>query len=454
MEYVIHAKPYIFFRFIQIVFFLISILAGCRKDGLDEVSVAQTRIGASFPDLIYSIPGDGDTGVSHSANITILTKDRNKLPQIRNGLITVNLNGDAVDGMVVQTDSGMHFVPDHDLLPNATYTVEASGVVVFTPDYIKPGVASSTYRNSWQFTTKGPAIYHMEGRSQSVTNFARDGNKIMQIGQYLYSYGGWSRSPNRTYSDVYRSDGDLTEWHRMPDAPWPGRHTFGIGMLDTTLYVFGGDHQSAVFDVWKSTDGLHFTEVAHDLSAAMGMRTIYGAGVHRNKLFVMGGQRSLAPDVGVTDVWTSSDGFVWNQIASDLAFLGKNLSGVVTSFNDRIWVVGGGYYDHPVPSERWTNHVYSSPDGVNWRQEPDAPWTGRQYADICVWDNKLWMVGGHNGSNLADIWYMEKGGTWTKFEAPSQFEPRHASALGVYNNQLVIVCGNYHNDCWVIEKLY
>lgn len=381
-------------------------------------------------------------------------KSKNRLPQIRDVVISVSLNGSPIDGRMIQTDSGVNFMPDRDLLPNTTYTVEASGVVVFTPQYIVPGMHSRFYRNSWQFTTKGPPIYRMEGRSQAVTDFARDGNKIMQVGQYLYSYGGWSRSPNRTYSDIYRSEGNLTEWQRMPDAPWPGRHTFGIGMLDTTLYIFGGDHLGEVFDVWKSTDGLEFTQVIHDLNPTFGPRTIYGAGVHNNKLFLMGGQTSLALNAGLTDVWMSSDGFAWNLVAADKGFLGKNLSGVVTSFNGRIWVIGGGYYEHPDLSQRWTNHVFSSADGIDWRAEPDAPWVGRQYADVCVWDNKLWMVGGHNGENLADIWYMEKGGSWTKFEAPPQFQARHATALGVYNNQLVIVCGNYHNDCWVIEKLY
>jgi leucine-zipper-like transcriptional regulator 1 len=152
------------------------------------------------------------------------------------------------------------------------------------------------------------------------------------------------------------------------------------------------------------------------------------------------------------DVWSSQNGLVWKKIADSLDFLGKNITGNVTSFNGRIWVVGGGYYRHPDTAIRWTNKIYSSADGANWRQEPDGPWKGRQYADVCVWDNRLWMIGGHRGGNLAEIWYMNKNGEWIEYTPPNLFTARHASAVGLYNNKLVIACGDYNNECWVIEK--
>jgi len=47
---------------------------------------------------------------------------------------------------------------------------------------------------------------------------------------------------------------------------------------------------------------------------------------------------------------------------------------------------------------------------------------------------------------------MTISGEWHRSETPQGFEPRHASGVGVYIDKLVIVCGNYHNDSWVIEK--
>ena len=53
------------------------------------------------------------------------------------------------------------------------------------------------------------------------------------------------------------------------------------------------------------------------------------------------------------------------------------------------------------------------------------------------------MIAGYNEENLADIWYMTANGEWHEFETPPEFEARHASGVGVYNDKLVIVCGNF-----------
>jgi hypothetical protein len=93
-------------------------------------------------------------------------------------------------------------------------------------------------------------------------------------------------------------------------------------------------------------------------------------------------------------------------------------------------------------------------DGITWNQEPDFPGTERSYTDVIVWDNKLWVICGynHHESNTRSIWYMKRDGTWSEYTPPQGFIGRHATGVGVYNNKLVITCGNYNNDCWVIEK--
>jgi hypothetical protein len=241
----------------------------------------------------------------------------------------------------------------------------------------------------------------------------------------------------------------------MPDAPWAGRHTFGMSKLNSKLYILGGDYFNNVFDVWSTTDGLTWVQESDGINSVLGTRILYGTCAHNGKLYVMGGQEGLDEFTSPYDnIWSSTNGRDWTLVAADKTFLGKNISGVCTSFNGKIWVIGGGEYNESeTPSKRWTNEVWSSPDGVAWEQQTNVPWTGRQYANVCVWDNKIRMVGGSNGSNLQDIWYMNTNGDWTKFEAiPSSYIGRHATGLAVYNNELVITCGNYNNDCWVIEK--
>jgi hypothetical protein len=172
----------------------------------------------------------------------------------------------------------------------------------------------------------------------------------------------------------------------------------------------------------------------------------YGAVAHNNALYVMGG-------VHTDKVWRSYDGITWTEIASGLDFLQRNIAGSVISFNGRIWLVSGGG-DGFSGSGTGDKLVYSSEDGITWKREHDFPGIGVQYTDVTTWDNKLWVVGGYSPiySNMRDIWYMDRKGKWTQYETPLNYIGRHATAVAAYNNKLVITCGNYNNDCWVIEK--
>lgn len=406
-------------------------------------------------------PRDGQDSVDLKPDI-IIFGESNKMFDLSQAYITVTSAAGRVDGKVVITGSDIRFTPSKELTPRTVYNVNVI-LILNRPDDNRRKVNSITSNNtpfaseaaqsvfSFKFTTRRKNSYAMSKTSHWVTNSYRDGNKLMQMGDYLYSYGGW-RVEMESLNDVFRGGGDLTQWERIEDAPWQGRHTYGIGKIGSTLYIYGGDHFHDYFDVWKSNDGEHFTPVLTSAESVLGPRILYGACVHNSRLFVLGGQSGLGLDSGLNDVWSSSDGRFWKRIANNLPFLGKNISGSTVSFNNKIWVIGGGYYKHPDYNLRYTKDIYSSYDGITWQREPDVPWNARQFTDLCVWNNRLWMIGGYNEENLADIWYMDEDEQWHQFEAPPEFEPRHASGVGVYNDKLVIVAGNYHNDCWVIEK--
>ena len=436
----------------------------CKKDVKEPgvAAILSSGFDAEHSNSLKFTPGNGADSVELYDDIT-LSVDFNHTLKLAAGDIMV-LDGDKqVPGKISVSETQITFTPDNELDPTTTYTVKARVALQAgaddtrfvsrdgqtTPNY----TGGLTYQTlTWKFTTRKSYTYTMGRFSRWVTDFNRDGNKIIQMGDYLYCYGGWTSDPLQSYNDVYRSSGDLTIWERLPDAPWQPRHTYGIGKKDSTLFIFGGDVFSTVFDVWKTDDGANFTPVSQDLESVLGPRMLYGACVHNSKLYVLGGQSGLGADSALTDVWMSTNGGLWRRIANDLPFLGKNISGSVASYKGRIWVIGGGYYRSYDPDARYTNSIYSSEDGRAWQREPDAPWKPRQYGDVCVWNNRLWMVAGYNEENLSDIWYMTEDGEWHQFDTPPEFEARHASGVAVYNDKLVVVCGNYHNDCWVIEK--
>lgn len=446
---------------ISMLVVLSSFLLCCKKEA-QEPSIPLT---ASY------LPMAGDTGIFFPADGSVSTELKTNIilslrsldfSSIQTVQVTVSGKNGRVKGKTEVSNAEIIFTPNLELGPLENYKVLVKMVVKTASNdtrivHVNGGIPSlrkdTTHLNfSWRFTTRKAYSYSMHKTSSWVTLFNRDGNKVMQVGDYLYSYGGWTADPLESHNDVYRSTGDLTEWEQVHDAPWVGRHTYGIGKLDSNLYIFGGDHLSEVFDVWKTVNGVDFSQVTQDMQSRMGPRLMYGACVHNSKLYILGGQSSGEEGAGLTDVWAGFNGALWKRIASGLPFLGKNISGCAASFNGRIWVVGGGYYTDNFSSRVYTNEIYSSEDGITWQREPDGPWLGRQYADLCVWNNRLWMIAGCNTANLSDIWYMTDDGEWHELETPADFEPRHASGVGVYNDKLVIVCGNYHNDCWVIEK--
>jgi hypothetical protein len=123
-------------------------------------------------------------------------------------------------------------------------------------------------------------------------------------------------------------------------------------------------------------------------------------------------------------------------------------------FKDRVWVLGGGTYDTPAhPKRNFYNDVWSSPDGVTWTcHQQSAPWHPRQYHDVAVFDDRLWVLEGWNQANRNDVWHSTDGVTWRPVpETP--WAPRHAASVFVHDNALWVVAGNnMESDVWKLRR--
>ena len=122
----------------------------------------------------------------------------------------------------------------------------------------------------------------------------------------------------------------------------------------------------------------------------------------------------------------------------------------------RIWILGGGtYYTPTTPTRQFFNDVWSSPDGIQWKlHNPSAPWHPRQYHDVAVWDDKLWVMEGYhaNGGNRKDVWYSADGEHWTELKN-TPWAPRHAASLVPHDGDLWLVAGNnMEPDVWKLRK--
>jgi hypothetical protein len=190
-----------------------------------------------------------------------------------------------------------------------------------------------------------------------------------------------------------------------------------------------------------------------------GPRALHYTLVFKDKIWVMGGQTvtgfAPADEVFYRDVWNTVDGIHWNRVEPKGPYWpARGMIGGNVVFQDQIWILGGGTYDTPTtPTRKFYNDVWSSPDGVRWKRHVEsAPWAARQYHEVAVFDNRMWVLEGYSKHNLNDVWCSADGVHW--HELPdTPWKPRHAASVFVHDNALWMVAGNnMESDVWKLQR--
>ncbi len=289
----------------------------------------------------------------------------------------------------------------------------------------------------------------------------RDGAGACVFKDTMYLLGGWNpldsvNFPNITNNEIWKST-DGNNWTLAGNAPWESRHTFGTLVFNNKIWVLGGDQAQNHFqpDVWNSSDGVHWNLI--DSAAPWGDRVTHITCVFNNKMWVMGGQKMVGQgfnntiDTVYSDVWNSVDGINWNKVSDSAGWAPRAQIEGSCIFNNKIWIFGGGTYNGV---KKYYNDVWNSSDGINWTLiNNEAPWEKRQYHEVIVYDNLMWVIGGWDGfSNRNDVWYSQDGVTWHELKNTPWYG-RHASSVYNYKKSLWMVAGNMWNDSWRLNNL-
>jgi hypothetical protein len=316
-----------------------------------------------------------------------------------------------------------------------------------------------------RFVSMEMAKYRWTQVSAEAAFAPRDGAGALVFDGQMWLLGGWNprdkaHFPKICNSEVWRSR-DGAHWSLAATAPWEGRHTAGYVVHDDKMWVVGGDAIRGHYqpDVWSTRDGVHWTQATG--AAPWGERVLHCTVAHDGGIWVMGGQTTpqFAPaeERFFNDIWNTTDGVNWMRVTQHAPWSPRGMIGGIACFGGRIWLLGGGTYDTPDhPTRLLYNEVWSSADGVNWRRDlAQAPWIPRQYHDIAVFDNRMWVLEGCNGkgTNFKDVWYSEDGGNWNEL-SDTPWAPRHAAGVYVYENALWVVAGNnMQSDVWRLDKV-
>lgn len=314
----------------------------------------------------------------------------------------------------------------------------------------------------------------------NVTNSAayapRDGAGALVFHGRMWLLGGWNPGdkvnfPKVCNNEVWSSKDGVTWSLEKPNTfgkagfdpglDWEGRHTAGHVVYDNKMWIIGGDanQHHYQYDVWNSTDGKTWNYVNQGRQVPWGPRVLHYTVAFKGKIWVMGGQTvpqfATAEHQFYNDIWNTSDGINWTKvIPREPYWSSRGMIGGSVIFKDRVWILGGGTYDTPeFPQRKFYNDVWSSPNGLDWeRQVEYAPWEPRQYHDVAVFDDKMWVLEGWNKTNRNDVWYSSDGINW--YELPNTpWSLRHAASVFVYDNALWMVAGNnMEQDVWKLQR--
>ncbi|MBI3948171.1 MAG: galactose oxidase [Armatimonadetes bacterium] len=351
-----------------------------------------------------------------------------------------------------------NLLKERPLLPIALALTGAAGM---------GGLAMSaeSKRDSAAAGAKTPA-YRWTCVTDKAAFAGRDGAGALVFRGKMWLLGGWNppdkvHFPKRCNSEVWSSTDGLTWTLVTPQAPWECRHTAGYVVHDGKMWIVGGDTQQGHYqnDVWSSEDGERWEQVTDNVP--WGPRVLQYTVAFNGRIWIMGGQTlpqfAKAEEAFYNDVWNSADGANWVRVLEKAPWSPRGLIGGSVVFKNRMWILGGGTYDTPgKPKREYNNDVWSSADGVNWeRVLESAPWPPREYHDVAVFDDRMWvMEGGIQGiGNARDVWCSTDGVNWEEIP-DTPWAPRHAASVFVHDNALWMVAGNnMFPDVWKLTRV-
>ncbi len=309
------------------------------------------------------------------------------------------------------------------------------------------------------------AKYEWRCVTENAAFAARDGAGALVFHNKMWLLGGWNPGdkvhfPLICNSEVWSSTDGAAWTLENPQAPWEGRHTAGYVVHNDRMWIVGGDCNQGHYqnDVWSSADGIHW-ELAND-RVPWAPRVLHYTLAFDGRIWVMGGQTipnfADADEVFHNDVWNSDDGVNWTRVAEHAPWVPRGMIGGAAVHDNRMWILGGGTYDTPAtPMRNFYNDVWSSDDGINWKQHTaHAPWTPRQYHEVAAFDDHLWVLEGYaaESGNRRDVWYSPDGVDWSELP-DTPWAPRHAGSVFVYDGSLWMVAGNnMEPDAWRLSR--
>jgi len=287
---------------------------------------------------------------------------------------------------------------------------------------------------------------------------ARDSQGELVHKNRLWILGGWFNSKEAPPRDVWSSVNGKDWTLVTPSAPWKHSDLPMSITFKGKMWMMGGwyngrlEGHSAGNEVWSSIDGANWK--LENEQADWNPRAAAAVIEFKGKLWILGGtenyyfgdEKSLK-----NDVWSSVDGKKWKLETTSAGWAPRAYHQAAV-LNGKMYVFGGGNY---VPQYKAFSDVWSSRDGIHWKEETSAaPWHERIWFSSVVYRDRIWLLGGWSNNpykNWNDVWYSKDGKLWEKFESSPIWKERHEPSAFVFQDKIWIAGGMVPpltNDIW------
>ena len=259
--------------------------------------------------------------------------------------------------------------------------------------------------------------------------------------------GGGSSS--QIFNEKELSAGDITAGYKDMQDPFPSwvtesasggygtRAFFGKVVYFNNYYrIYAGfkSGSGASSDSYRSSDGITWS---FNRSIFSDLEPAYNIAYHcvevfNNKVYIMAGGY----------IWESSDGDTFARLTSaNCPNMGNNAASCV--FDGKLWLLGG--------SAAGTSVYYSS-DATTWTLATSSPgWSSRQHFSAVVKGSEMFIIGGFN--QLNDVWKSSNGTSWSQVTASAGWGGRTTNHQVIVKDDKFWLAGGlggatYYNDYW------
>lgn len=290
----------------------------------------------------------------------------------------------------------------------------------------------------------------------------RDGVQLVSYNNELRLLGGWNAAdtPVSKKEDWKSSDGITWIQNTVPN--WSsGRHRFICKVLNNEILVALNDpydiNDKSMYKYSQSNGWTSLGQMNIIDNQILYFHFLHTDNTNKTWIYFGGGQKTLNASDGMNNYLHRWDGVILEKVSDFPLAMGPRSNSVAFSYEGKIYIAGGGeYYNsglHTYRNDIWV----SEDDGTTFTLFGTNDLLLKQYADVEIWDNKIWYLDGNtrfvsSGGNVKGLYNgtsllnLELVNGWGKIPA------RHASGICVHNDALHIVAGNLWNDSYKITK--